>query len=193
MPSLIFSRVLLFIAILAPISILAGPGPPILASKALTSSSSRTQLKSPIKVQPMFNGEKSKMDEISAHLQKTVYRIINGVKSIPTNFLEGERLKKLRKLKGNDAITYSEYKFLEKNSEDLSKIFRMVITIPFSPEFFFYSYIVFPAMATTNPFAWSTMSSGFDADPVDARNRILILEKRRIQTAVSALVALKGE
>ena len=100
------------------------------------------------------------MNDVSAQLQKTVYRMINGVKSIPKNFLEAERLKKLRKLKGVSALSFSEYGFIVKANDDLAKIFRMVITIPFSPEFFFYSYIVFPAMAPTNPFAWSSMSSG---------------------------------
>lgn len=105
-------------------------------------------------------GKSNKVTDIAAHFKKTAERLLNGIKSIPKNFLEGERLKKIRKAKGLGALTFSQYNFIERSSEDLSKIFRMVITIPFSPEFFFYSYIVFPAMASTNPFAWSAMSSG---------------------------------
>ena len=33
---------------------------------------------------------------------------------------------------------------------------------------------------------------GFDADPLDAKKRSDILQKRRFQTLVSGLVALKG-
>jgi hypothetical protein len=100
------------------------------------------------------------VNDVTAQLQKTVSRMMNGLKSIPKNFLEAERLKKLRKSKGMSALTFSEYGFIVKANDDLSKIFRMIITIPFSPEFFFYSYIVFPAMAPNNPFAWASMSSG---------------------------------
>ena len=110
-------------------------------------------------------GKSNKVTDVTAHLKKTAERLLNGLKSIPKNFLEGERLKKIRKAGGNSALTFSEYNFIEKSSEDLSKIFRMVVTIPFSPEFFFYSYIVFPAMASNNPFAWSSMSSG-ESPPV---------------------------
>jgi hypothetical protein len=147
-----FSIVFILAAIVAPISIIAGPGPPqpiISYSKASLSPLKNNELK-----------KSNQLDNVVSHLKKTVNRVIDGVKSIPTNYFEAERLKKIRKSKGNNALTYSEYKFIEKSSEDLSKIFRMVITIPFSPEFFFYSYLVFPAMASTNPFAWTSMPSG---------------------------------
>jgi hypothetical protein len=174
------STIFIVAAILAPTSVIAGPFP----SKPIISSS-KTSL-SLVK-------NNNQLDNVVSHLKKTVNRVITGVKSIPDNYFEAERLKKIRKLKGNNALTYNEYKFIEKSSEDLSKLFRMVITIPFSPEFFFYSYIVFPAMASTNPFAWTSMPSGFDADASDKKKRSDILTKRRAQTLVNSLVTLRGE
>ena len=155
-PSL-FSVALLFAAVLSPISVIGGP--PGFSSKVavkLNTGNARASTLTKSKAAQKSN----KVNDVTGHLQKTVNRIINGLKSIPKNFLEAERLKKIRKSGGNSALTFSEYGFIEKANEDMSKIFRMVITIPFSPEFFFYSYIVFPAMASNNPFAWSSMSSG---------------------------------
>lgn len=153
----LFSAALLFAALLSPISVIGGP--PGFSSKVavkLNTGNARASTLTKSKAAQKPN----KVNDVSAHLQKTVNRILNGIKSIPKNFLEAERLKKIRKSRGNGALTFSEYGFIEKANEDMSKIFRMIITIPFSPEFFFYSYIVFPAMASNNPFAWSSMSSG---------------------------------
>jgi hypothetical protein len=69
----------------------------------------------------------------------------------------------------------------------------MALTFPLSPEFFFYSYIVFPMMAPNNPWAWNSWPTGFDSDPADIEARKVTLEKRRIQAVVSSLVTLKGE
>eukprot|EP00596_Hydrurales_sp_CCMP1899_P004284 CAMPEP_0119040080 /NCGR_PEP_ID=MMETSP1177-20130426/9913_1 /TAXON_ID=2985 /ORGANISM="Ochromonas sp, Strain CCMP1899" /LENGTH=240 /DNA_ID=CAMNT_0007004797 /DNA_START=139 /DNA_END=859 /DNA_ORIENTATION=- len=48
-------------------------------------------------------------------------------------------------------------------------------------------------MASTNPFAWTSMPSGFDADASDKKKRSDILTKRRAQTLVNSLVTLRGE
>lgn len=144
---------LLTAAVLLPTAVVAGP--PGFSSKIATSLALReASIKKDAAKKPNL------VNDVTAQLQKTVNRMMSGLKSIPKNFLEAERLKKLRKLKGISALTFSEYGFIVKANDDLSKIFRMIITIPFSPEFFFYSYIVFPAMAPNNPFAWASMSSG---------------------------------
>ena len=157
MPKILLLSVAVLFAVLSSTAVAARPPQYSgkISAKAVPSKGSSNPKQEKVTV-----SKPNKVDDIAAHLQKTVNRIINGVKSIPKNFLEAERLKKLRKAGGNEAITFTEYRFIEKASEDLSKIFRMIVTIPFSPEFFFYSYIVFPAMATSNPFAWSSMSSG---------------------------------
>jgi hypothetical protein len=158
MPSAsLFSVALLFAAVLSPISVIGGP-PGFSSKVAVKLNTGNARANTLTKSKPVQKS--NKVNDVTAHLQKTVNRLINGLKSIPKNFLEAERLKKIRKSGGNSALTFSEYGFIEKANEDMSKIFRMVITIPFSPEFFFYSYIVFPAMASNNPFAWSSMSSG---------------------------------
>ena len=144
---------LLTAAVLLPMAVEAGP--PGFSSKIAPSLVLReANIKKDAANKPNL------VNDVTNQLQKTVNRMMSGLKSIPKNFLEAERLKKLRKLKGISALTFSEYGFIVKANDDLSKIFRMIITIPFSPEFFFYSYIVFPAMAPNNPFAWSSMSSG---------------------------------
>jgi hypothetical protein len=122
-------------------------------------------------------------------------RLINGCKSIPTNYLESERLKKIRKLKGAESLTFTEYKFIERVGDDTSKLFRMLITLPFSPEFFFYSYLVFPIVQqTSNPWIWTnSYPSGFDSNPVDEQKRIDIVQKRRLQAVVKGLFTLKSE
>ena len=112
---------------------------------------------------------------------------------MPRNYFEADRLKKIRKARGSEALTFKEYKFVERAQEDMGKVFRMLITIPFSPEFFFYSYIVFPTMGGGNPWAWSAMPSGFDADPADERKRTEVLQKRRVQAVIKAITTLKGE
>ena len=127
------------------------------------------------------------------HLRKTVKRLVDGAQSVPRNYMEADRLKKIRKARGSEALTFKEYKFVEREKEDMSKVFRMLVTIPFSPEFFFYSYIVFPTMGSSNPWAWSAMPSGFDADPEDERKRTDVLQKRRVQAVVKAITTLKGE
>jgi hypothetical protein len=127
------------------------------------------------------------------HLRKTAKRLMEGAKSLPRNYFEADRLKKIRKARGSEALTFKEYKFVERAQEDMGKVFRMLITIPFSPEFFFYSYIVFPTMGGGNPWAWSAMPSGFDADPADERKRTEVLQKRRVQAVIKAITTLKGE
>ena len=150
--SMFLALLLAAAAVLLPKLVIAGP--PGFSSKIAPHTALReASIKKDASKKPNL------VNDVSAQVQKTFHRI-NGVKSIPKNFLEAERLQKLRKSKGVSSLSFSEYGFIVKANEDLSKIFRMVITIPFSPEFFFYSYIVFPAMAPTNPFAWSSMSSG---------------------------------
>ena len=77
--------------------------------------------------------------------------------------------------------------------EDFGKLIRMVITLPFSPEFFFYSYIVFPTFGKGNPWAWQNLPSSFDSEPIDVTKRIEVMERRRSQALVSAILSLKGE
>lgn len=162
MTSSILCIAVLCAAIFTPSYVTAGPPSSKIAAKSFIQRNGNTNSKAlqAKKLPAVQKKNGNNIEDISAHVQRTVTRIINGLKSIPKNFLEAERLKKLLKAGGNEALTFQEYGFLEKANEDFSKVFRMIVTIPFSPEFFFYSYILFPAMARTNPFAWSAMPSG---------------------------------
>jgi hypothetical protein len=137
--------------------------------------------------------EKSPVENAFDSVRKGFERILNGAKSIPGDFMEAERLKKLKKVRGLKALSFSEFKFLDQTKQDFGKLIRLAITFPFSPEFFFYSYIVFPMMAPTNPWAWNSWPAGFDSDPVDMERRKSTLEKRRLQAAMSTIVALNGD
>ncbi|RYG66491.1 hypothetical protein EON64_09645, partial [archaeon] len=90
------------------------------------------------------------------------------------------------------SLSFSDFQFLERMQEDFNKALRIVVTIPLSPEFFFYSYLVFPLFSSNNPWAWRAMPSSFD-DPADASLRAHILRQRRLQAVVSSVLALKAD
>ena len=157
--SFMISVAVIFVAVLSPASVIARPpsSSARLATKTATKNTSNSKLE---KINPVKESNPMNVQFITAQLKKTINRLIDGVKTIPKNMIEAERLKKIKKKGGQEALTFKEYHFLEKAQEDFYKLFKVVAMIPFSPEFFFYSYIVFPAMATSNPFAWSTLPSG---------------------------------
>lgn len=115
-----------------------------------------------------------------------------GLKHTILNFKKAQKLKKLRKRKGDTALSFTDFKFLEESKEDMSKSFRLLVTFPFSPEFFFYSYIVFPMMSVDNPWAWKAMPSSFD-HPGDKLRRESALTKRRIRAVLTSLQTLQND
>eukprot|EP01038_Epipyxis_sp_PR26KG_P014915 gene14915-20064_t len=136
-----------------------------------------------------MNDEKGFTSAISEKL----FFVFDGFRGIITNYLKAEKLKSIRKIEGEEALTFGEFKFLEQSKEDIGKIFRLAITIPFSPEFFFYSYLVMPIMSfPSNPWAWSAMPSSFDNEET-YQKRQKIINKRRIQALVRSLVTLKDD
>ncbi len=129
---------------------------------------------------------------ILGNVRRNVIRLIDGTKTLWPNFIKLQKLKKIRKIDGDEAITFAQFKFLEQTKEDLSKIFRLAITFPISPEFFFYSYIAFPLISSGNPWAWQSLPSGYD-DINDKITREKALVKRRIQAVINGISALKSE
>jgi hypothetical protein len=136
--------------------------------------------------------EVTMFDRINVGLMHNIALVRRGAVDLVSNFKKAEKLKKLRKNKGDEALSFSDFRFLEKAKEDWSKSFKLMITIPFSPEFFFYSYIVFPMMSTDNPWAWKAMPSSFD-DPADKVRRHNALRKRRVQAVVVAIQTLQND
>lgn len=115
-----------------------------------------------------------------------------GLTGVWANYKRSNKIKKMRKQKGEQALSFTDYKFLEQAGEDTSKFFRLAVTFPFSPEYFFYSYVVFPMMSSDNPYAWKSMPSTFD-DPEYKTRRTNGLIKRRIQAFVFSMVKLQDD
>lgn len=141
---------------------------------------------------PRFNLRNKEVDDFRANIIKNAHRIVKGVKEIITDFQKSQILKKKIKIGGEKSLTFSEFKFLEEFGKDTSKLFRLLITIPLSPEFFFYSYLVFPMLFSgNNPFAWNAFPSTFGF-PEEEISRKAIIGKRRIQMLVEGVQELKN-
>ena len=84
-------------------------------------------------------------------LTNTMNRFVVGTKDFIKQAAEVERLKKVKSKYGDEALTYTQFKLLEQSKDDFGKLFRIGITIPISPQIFFYSYLVFPMMAGQSP------------------------------------------
>lgn len=116
-------------------------------------------------------------------------RLISGLKSLPLDFQKQRELRTLEKQRGSGALSYSDFKFLERAGDDVGKLLRAGLFCLASPEYFFYSYLVIPVMSSGNPWAWRTHPSGFDSqEDKFSRDRICI--HRRQIAVVSALTTL---
>ena len=133
----------------------------------------------------MSSKGKVKFDETLSYVTTSFRRLSKGITSIIPNALELHRLRKTLKTDGS-FMSYSDYKRMERFADDISKIFRLGITIPLSPELFFYSYIVSPLLSPSNPFAWNALPSGFDLER-DRQRRQEICVHRRFYALVQAL------
>ena len=117
-------------------------------------------------------------------IKQSLDRLYKGARQFPKYFMEVSKLEKLKKLKGSEALTFTEHKLIETWQDDKWKLVRMLVTLPFSPEFFFYSYLVFPAIGNGQPWAWVQLPSVFDS-PVDEMNRREVIQNRRLHAVVS--------
>lgn len=128
-------------------------------------------------------------EKIQKSLQINLNRFVKGGKELFTSFMGIQALKKKRKRDGLQSLTYDEYKMLQTHDDDLSKVFRMAITIPISPELFLYSYVIIPLISfTTNytPWIFKTFPSTFEY-PEEIKQRKDIIEKRRYQGLTNML------
>lgn len=130
--------------------------------------------------------------DLTFNVKKDINRIIRGTKCLYDDSMEALKLKAIQKKNGLKSFTYSQYKFLEQANDDFGKILKLGLTLSFAPEFFFYSYIVFPMMTPTNPWAWRALPSGYDDDN-DIIKRDAVISRRRLQALVNSVSALKGE
>ena len=100
-------------------------------------------------------------------LNEVRLRLSNGFGKLIPNHILCQRIK-ARKKKGGQ-ITYSEHIFTNTVTDDFWKIFRAVLTLGYSREFFLYGYILGPLISST-PKAWQSWPSPFDI-PKDRRAR----------------------
>jgi hypothetical protein len=125
-------------------------------------------------------------------IEKTIIKLWKGTQKLVTNFQEAERIKKFKKKHGEKLLTFSQYKFLEQSKDDFSKLFRLGITLPISPSLFFYSYIVFPMISFSNPWAWQALPSSYD-DEDDKLTRQKIIQGRRTRAIFKAVTILEQD
>lgn len=135
--------------------------------------------------------QKSRLKDSYAYLTFTLKRVFHGFTSIiPT----GLKVMEIRKAYREDPknISYMDWRKIQIFSEDLTKIIRLAITIPFSPELFFYSYIVAPMLSSTNPSAWISLPSSFD-NAIDKAKRDQICIQRRFYALGNIVQILRKE
>jgi len=130
--------------------------------------------------------------EVTGIVGKTFNRLWKGTTGLLDNFREADRLKKLRKKYGDDYLTFSEYKLIERSRDDFNKLFRLGITLPISPQFFMYSYILFPMFTPGNPWAWRSFPSTYDFKE-EKEIRSKIINKRRVRGVFHALTLLEQD
>ena len=131
-------------------------------------------------------------NEFFPNMKKKLNLLINVPSNIISNTRKALSLRKLQSSDGPSAITFDDFKFLEQAKADLRKGLRLFITIPMSPQYFFYSKLLFPMMSPGNPWAWKAFPSVFD-DPADLIIREKVLNKRRMQATVLSLHTLLSE
>jgi hypothetical protein len=137
------------------------------------------------------SSQKSKAEEIFGQITVSFKRLAVGVTSVVPN---GLRVIEIRKAYKNDptSVSYFDWKKIGVFFEDLSKIVRLGVTIPISPELFVYSYVIAPMMAPSNPFAWSTLPSTFDI-PADRAKREEMCIQRRFYGLTNILQVLRRQ
>jgi hypothetical protein len=116
-------------------------------------------------------------------VRKTAQRWIDGTTGMYSNFREAERLKKIKKKHGERALSFSQFKFLEKASDDFQKMLKLGILLPISPQFFFYSNVLTPMIMSSwgsSPWTYRAFPSSFDNEPIDLLRRSQILRLRRV-------------
>jgi len=160
------------------------PGTPRSLSAGLAAGSAVLASNSRDKSGPGQGGVDKVVDTVKASL----IRVLAGLQSIPATFQKQQRLKNLRKQRGDAALSFADFKFLERAGDDVGKLLRAGLFCVVSPEYFFYTYLVIPVMSGKNAWAWRTLPSGFDTeDDRDARERICV---HRRQAALTSALSL---
>lgn len=127
-----------------------------------------------------------------ASIERDFRRFIQGIQGFFALLSDANKIERKKKESGLSSLSYSEYALLEKRSDDISKLLRIIIYIPLSPELFFYSSILLPFIGLNkNPWIWNSFPSTFSY-PDEFQSRRDILNKRRIQLLVNSLSWFKN-
>jgi predicted DNA-binding protein len=117
--------------------------------------------------------------QLVGNIGRSLQRLVDGVRQGPAQIREVNLLKKRAKLDGDDSLSYSEFRFIERSREDFKKCVRLAFTAYLSPELFFYSYVVIPAISTDNPWAWTTLPSTFDDAKEEGMRNVIKIKRRQ--------------
>lgn len=123
--------------------------------------------------------------------KKNFHILSSGMLNLVKNLREMLRLKQLEK-KGISNLSYTEYRFLKLCKQDFGKSLRLFMALPFSPQYFFYSYLIMPLMSYNNPWAWQAFPSTFDTEK-DFTIREEAMLQRKFQAIISGLFTLHQE
>lgn len=124
-------------------------------------------------------GGAAQLANLGGNIGRSLQRLVDGVRQGPAQVREVNLLKKRAKLEGADSLSYSEFRFIEKSGEDFKKCIRIAFTAYLSPELFFYSYVVIPAISVDNPWAWSTLPSTFDDAKEEGMRNVIKIKRRQ--------------
>jgi hypothetical protein len=135
---------------------------------------------------------KKGQDGLFSNVRKNLDLLGRGSTGLASNLQKSISLWKLQKEKGLTSLTFADYQFREQAKADLQKTLKLAVTASLSPQYFFYSYLVFPLLTSNNPWAWRSLPSTYDSTEYkDARESALA--KRRMQAVVQGMHTLVGE
>lgn len=154
--------------------------------------SAAVRLAAPVVIPASVKPKSSRLDNGVKHLVHSFKRISHGVTSFIPQGMEARKIRERFKKGGPTEVSFLDWKKIEQFSEDVAKAFRVAIFIPLSPELFFYSYLVSPILAGSNPFAWNSLPSGFDT-VADKARRAAICTQRRFLSVGNALQAIRRD
>lgn len=149
-----------------------------------------SSLRLPNALPTSLNKYKGHVDDYATRVKKNLVRFKKGSLSLIPSLIEAWKLKRLRKTKGDAALTYSEFLRLESSNEDWKKLFQMGMSLTFSSQYFIFNSIVWPIFST-NVFVWDSFPSSFSSDPSDQEVITKVHQQRRTDTVYSILAALQ--
>jgi hypothetical protein len=121
-------------------------------------------------------------------VKTTSQRFQNGFKILFDDFKKTIDIRRKGR-KGN--ISFSEYLLVEKSTEDMWKLARLVLMAALAREFFIYAYVLGPVISNSVN-AWNSWPSTFESD-VDKIRREKALTEKKLQALTRLVHTLNSE